>query len=123
MATSKREYVWFKADGTQQVVTPQVKKSKFVLSELRKFVGGSIDLMYLGSKHWRFVGTGGHHGFMDEDGCCPAWMSGGLVRDGWCLVVNGNGLNEDVPTNEEGSRIWRSRIVGDVLLCRVSAVE
>jgi hypothetical protein len=120
---TKNEYLWYRADGTQQVVTPQVKKSKFVLSELRKFVGGSIDLMYLGSKHRRFVGTGGHHGFVDEDGCCSACASGGLVRDGWCLVVNGNGLNENLPTNEEASRMWGSRVVGDVLLCRVSAID
>ena len=123
MVKLKSEYTWCRADGTQRVATPQVKKSKFVLAELRGYVGGSIALMYLGSKHRRFVGTGGFMGFVDEDGCCSAWMSGGLVRDGWCLVVNGNGLSENLPTNEEASRMWGSRVVGDVLLCRVSAIE
>lgn len=123
MARRKSEYIRYRADGTQHVVMPEIMKSKFVASELSRLVGGSITLMYLGSKHRRFVGTGGHHGFVDEDGCCSAWMSGGLVRDGWCLVVNGNGLNENLPTNEEASRMWGSRVVGDVLLCRVSAID
>jgi hypothetical protein len=79
--------------------------------------------MCLGSKHRRFVGTGGHTGFVDEHGCSSAGMSGGLVREGWCLVVNSNGLNETLLTNEEASHLWGSWVVGDVLLCRVSAID
>jgi hypothetical protein len=36
-----------KTDGTQESVLPTVKTSKFVLEEMRKFVGGSIGLIHI----------------------------------------------------------------------------
>jgi|SRR5882762_2943155 len=36
-----------RTDGTQEEVWPSVKKSKFVLEEMRTFVGGSIGLIHL----------------------------------------------------------------------------
>src|SRR5947208_4767541 len=120
---NKNDYIWYKAHGSEQVVEPQRKKTKFTAEELRKFVGGYWEILPLGSKHKRFVGTGGHCGPVDEHGYCSAWVSVGLVRDGWCLVVNENGLNEKLPTNEKASELWGSRIVGNVLLCRLSAAR
>jgi len=46
-----------------------------------------------------------------------------LVRDGWCLVVNENGRNENLPMNEKASELWGSRVAGNVLLCRISAAR
>ena len=37
----------YKTDGTQESVLPGVKKSKFVLEEMRKFVQGSIGMVHV----------------------------------------------------------------------------
>lgn len=117
-------YTLYKADGTEQVVAPKVEKQKFTLHELTALVGGPVELLSLDSKAGRFMGRG-HCGFPPDlpNGLTSAYMSGGLVRDGWCLVVNENGQNEGLAVNQRASENWGSELVGDVLLCRISAVR
>lgn len=99
------KYVWLRATGEQISVLPLSSKTKFSLAELRRFVGGTIQLASLDSQ-------------------VPyAYMRGGLVRDKWVLVVNDNGLNERLPINQTASELWGGMIVGDVLLCRRSAIR
>jgi hypothetical protein len=50
-----------KTDGTQESVLPTVKKSKFVLAEMRKFVGGSIGLIHLLHGEVLVVNDNGKH--------------------------------------------------------------
>lgn len=57
------KYVWLQADGEQIPVQPVTSKTKFSLAELRRFVGGSVQLASLDS----------HIPYAD--------VRGGLVRD------------------------------------------
>jgi hypothetical protein len=115
------KYVWLRASGEQIAVQPTTTETKFVSGELRKFAGGSIELIDLGPKAVAFMGEG-YHGFRDEHGLTSAYGRGGLVRNGWVLVVNENGINLGLPTNENASALWGARLAGDVLLCRRSAI-
>lgn len=119
----KYRYALYKASGEELAVSPQVKKNKFTLDEMQRMVGGSIEFLNLGSGHQRFVATGGHCGPMDECGFCSASMSGGLVRDGWVLIVNEEGRLRNLPVNKAASELWGNELVGDVLLCRSSAID
>jgi hypothetical protein len=113
-STRKFDIVWYKANGEQIIVTPQVYRNYFTLDELHQFVGGSIAIVSLGSKDNPppFFGED-HHGF----------FRGGLVRDGWILVLNDEGRIRGLPTNEAASELWGARLVGDVLLCPKSYVR
>lgn len=116
------KYILYKTDGTEEVVVPSVMKTQFVTEELRCMIGGSIQLLDLGAKAFAYMGER-YCGFRDKNGLTSADMRGGLVRDRWVLVVNDNGLNEKLPTNEEASTQWGARLVGNVLLCRRSAIR
>jgi hypothetical protein len=95
----------YKTDGTQESVLPGVKKSKFVLEEMRKFVQGPVGMIH--------------------------------VRNGECLIVNENGINQELPPNHEATNLLIAKLgpslaakvtggqplVGNVLHCRVSQVD
>jgi hypothetical protein len=44
-----------------------------------------------------------------------------MIRHGWVMVMNENGLNERLPINKEASRLFGGLVVGDVVLCRFDA--
>ena len=105
----------YKTDGTVEVVIPKGKK--FRIEELWEMVHGGIEILDLGWKAQRYMRAEDR---MGPTGWVSASLSGGLVRNGWVLVVNENGLNEELPVNEGASQLWGGQLVGDVLLCKRS---
>ena len=92
----------YKADGTMEVVTPADGK-RFTADEQRRFIGGgreTLDLKWKAESRRR---------------------PGGLVRDGWILVVNEDARNYDLPINQKASELWGDAILGNALLCKRSA--
>lgn len=117
-------YKLLKSDGTEEIVTPRSGK-KFTPAEVRGLVGGSFELASLSPKRRREVDKNwcGFRSMVDADGFVDAYASGGLVREGWVLVVNDDGRNLRLPVNQQASELWgAAEIVGDVLLCRTPAV-
>ena len=108
---------WYKTDGTTEVVRPANGK-KFTAAEQQKFVGGRRETMDMGWKAQRFMHP---YGRVGPAGFVSAAMSGGLVRDGWIMIVNENGLNKRLPVNEKASELWGGMVVGNALLCKRSA--
>ena len=89
----------YKADGTYLDIE---LKGKFPPGEISRLVGGMPELLHL------------------DDDRPNAYLRGGLVRNGWVLVVNENGRNTLLRINQNASELWGSELVGDVLLCRRS---
>jgi hypothetical protein len=114
----KGSYILFRANGTELVVKPANGK-KFELAELKRLVSGTATIMHLGANPRMCITT------VDEEGEAQftkvnPWL-GHMVRKGWVLVVNENGLNESLPVNDEAVAMWGGLVVGDVVLCRFDA--
>jgi hypothetical protein len=105
------------ADGTTEIVRPADGK-RFTAQEQWKFVGGGRETLDMGWQAQRYMHP---HNRVGPAGFVSAALSGGLVRDGYIMVVNENGLNERLPINEKASALWGGAIVGNVLFCKRSA--
>jgi hypothetical protein len=110
----KRDSILYRADGTQEVVKPANGK-KFELKELKKFVHGTAAVAHLNSRvRFCVVSRAGELETVEIDPKANNLM----IRDGWVMVMNENGLNERLPLNREASRLFGGIVVGDVVLCR-----
>jgi hypothetical protein len=114
----KGSYILFRANGTEQAVAPANGK-KFELSELKRLVGGTATIMHLGANPRMCITAVDGEGEAQFTKVNP-WL-GHMVRKGWVLVVNENGLNEGLPMNDEALAMWGGLVVGDVVLCRFDA--
>jgi hypothetical protein len=111
----------FRADGTQEEVKPANGK-KFELKELGKLVHGTPAVAHLDSRpRLCVVSRAGELETVEID---PK-TNDLLIRHGWVMVMNENGLNERLPKNWEATRLFGGIgggiVVGDVVLCRFDA--
>jgi hypothetical protein len=113
----KGDPILYRADGTQEVVKPANGK-KFELKELKKFVQGTAAVAHLNSRvRFCMVSRAGELETVEIDPKANNLM----IRPGWVMVMNENGLNERLPLNKEASSLFGGIIVGDVVLCRFDA--
>jgi hypothetical protein len=113
----KGDFILYRADGRQEVVKPANGK-KFELSELKKFVHGTAAVAHLNSRlRLCVVSRAGELETVEIDPKANNLM----IRHGWVMVMNENGLNERLPINKEASRLYGGGVVGDVVLCRFDA--
>ena len=113
----KGDPILYRADGTQEVVKPANGK-KFELKELKKFVHGTAAVAHLNSRlRLCVVSRAGELETVEIDPKANNLM----IRHGWVMVMNENGLNERLPINKEASRLYGGGVVGDVVLCRFDA--
>jgi hypothetical protein len=114
----KGDPILYRADGTQEVVKPAANGRKFELKELKEFVHGTAAVAHLDSRvRFCVVSRAGELETVEIDPKANNLM----IRDGWVMVMNENGLNERLPLNKEASRLFGGIIVGDVVLCRFDA--
>jgi hypothetical protein len=116
-----------KMDGTQQSVLPSVKKSKFVLEELRKFVGGSIGLIHIRDGEVLVVNEDGLNLKLPPNREATNLMIErlGAVRasivTGELLVLSGDEVKAHIANLGPSPTV--KPLVGNVLHCRLSQVD
>jgi hypothetical protein len=114
----KGDPILYRADGTPEVVKPAANGKKFELKELKKFVHGTAAVAHLDSGvRFCVVSRAGELETVEIDPKANNLM----IRPGWVMVMNENGLNERMPLNKEASSLFGGIIVGDVVLCRFDA--
>ena len=113
----KGDPILYRADGTRGEVNPANGK-KFELKELGKLVGGTAAVAHLDNRiRLCVVSRAGELETVEIDPNANNLM----IRQGWVMVMNENGLNERLPINREASRLYGGGVVGDVVLCRFDA--
>jgi hypothetical protein len=116
-----------KTDGTQESVSPSVKKSKFVLEEMRKFVGGSIGLIHIRNGEVLVVNENGLNLKLPPNCEATNLMIErlGAVRasivTGEALVLTGDELKGHIANLGPSPTV--KPLVGNVLHCRYSQVD
>jgi hypothetical protein len=113
----KGDPILYRAYGTQEEIKP-ANSRKFELEELKRFVHGTATIAHLDSRlRLCVVSRAGQLETVEID---PK-TSNLMIRHGWVMVMNENGLNERLPINREASRLFGGGVVGDVVLCRFDA--
>jgi hypothetical protein len=116
-----------KTDGTQESVLPTVKTSKFVLEEMRKFVGGSIGLIHIRNGEVLVVNENGLNLKLPPNREATNLMIErlGAVRasivTGELLVLTDDELKDHIANIGPSPTI--KPLVGNVLHCRLSQVD